>query len=125
AHLLGFSLRQEGDRVRYRIGSAAWDTLKHQLGVAHAEDDPPASARITVLGWVDSLGPAFESGDAAQVLTTAADFGFRKLSLSKVKARWKSYGRSWRACHHRAKRRNQRQGCPDGARLGRPQPPGP
>jgi hypothetical protein len=105
--LMGFRLRQEGDQVRYRIASAAWDNLRHHLGTAHTEPDPPAAARQSVLGWVDALGPAFESGDVAEILSIAAAYDFREIIPADVLARWgDSQKRRWEECVRRAEHRN-------------------
>src|SRR5262249_50116729 len=84
AQLLGFTLRLEGGQIRYGVGPAAWDSLHQHLGQAHVTNDPPTAARVTVLGWVDSLGPAFESDAVTQVLSTAAQYGFREINPEDV-----------------------------------------
>jgi hypothetical protein len=106
AHLLGFNLRQEGDRLHYSIGAAAWDNLKQHLSETHSRENPAATARQIVLGWVDSLGPAFESSDVAEVLSTMSGYGFREIDPDEVHGHWRASWKRWRACLGRAKRRN-------------------
>jgi hypothetical protein len=62
------------------ISPASWDSLHRHLGHARVEEDPPAAARVIAPGWVESLGPACESGDPAHVMTTPAEHGFRETS---------------------------------------------
>ena len=109
AHLLGFTLRQERDQIHYGIGSATWDYLIHYLSGAHVEPNPPLTAQEVVLGWVNALGPAFEDGDAAEVLTIAAQYGFREISLKEIRQRWKESWIRWQKCRQYAQCRQQRQ----------------
>ncbi len=110
APLLGFTLRQDGDQIRYKIGPAAWDNLHQHLGQAHVTSDPPTAARFAVLGWVGSLGPAFESGAVAEVLSTAAQYGFRELSREEVQRRWEESYQRWQGVRQRARRRDRGAG---------------
>jgi retron-type reverse transcriptase len=121
AHLLGFHLRQEGDRLHYFIGAAAWNSLKQHLSEAHSTENPPATARQVVLGWVNSLGPAFASSDAAEILSIATEYGFRELALEEVIERWKASWKRWRACLRRARHCNQKQAS--GVSRAAPLPP--
>ena len=91
--LLGFTLQKKGDRISYGIGQGAWDSLEQSLLRAHTETNPPSTARQAVLGWVGSLGPAFENGDCAEVLRLASGYGFRELSPSQI---WEGWQESWR-----------------------------
>ena len=55
-----------------------------------------------LLGWVEAMGPAFENGDAAEVLDIATDCGFRELpSPEFMTARWKGSWERWQACRKR------------------------
>jgi RNA-directed DNA polymerase len=107
AQLLGFTLRQGGGRLRYGVGPAAWDNLRQHLGQAHVTSDPPTAARLAVLGWVESLGPAFESGDVAKVLSAATQYGFREMSPEEVQTRWENSWERWKRVRQRARRRNR------------------
>ncbi len=62
AQLLGFRLTLRGDRLRLRLGEGAWDRLALALIEAHEGPDPPRTARAVARGWIESHGPAFESG---------------------------------------------------------------
>jgi retron-type reverse transcriptase len=95
AQLLGFTLTREGDRISYGIGQGAWDSLKEGLLQAHSSPHPSLAAKQVVMGWVDSLGPAFESGDPAEVLHLASGFGFRELSLAEIQTRWADSRKRW------------------------------
>src|SRR5262249_39751430 len=95
AQLLGFTLSREDDQISYGIGEGAWDSLGQSLLRAHTETNPSHTARQAVLGWVGSLGPAFETGDCAEVLHFASGYGFRELSLSQIRTRWEESWRHW------------------------------
>ena len=105
AQLLGFTLRLEGGQIRYGVGPAAWDNLRQHLGDAHVTSDPPTAARVAVLGWVDALGPAFESGVVATVISTAVTYGFREISRRDVRRRWRDSWERWQRVLQRARRR--------------------
>jgi RNA-directed DNA polymerase len=105
AQLLGFTLRLGGGQIRYGVGPAAWDNLRQHLGQAHVTSDPPTAARLAVLGWVDALGPAFESGVLTAVTSTAVAYGFREISLEEVRKRWRDSWQRWRRVLQRARRR--------------------
>jgi RNA-directed DNA polymerase len=105
AQLLGFTLRQVGGQIRYGIGPATWDNLKQHLGQAHATNYPPTAACLTVLGCVDSLGPAFESGVVTQVLSAAAQYGFREINPGDVQTRWQNSWERWQRVRQHARRR--------------------
>ena len=105
AQLLGFTLRLGGGQIRYGVGPAAWDNLRQHLGDAHATSDPPTAARLAVLGWVDALGPAFESGVVTQVLSTMAQYGFREINPEDVLERWQDSSERWRRVRQRARLR--------------------
>jgi RNA-directed DNA polymerase len=105
AQLLGFTLRLGGGEIHYGIGPAAWDNLRQHLGDAHATSDPPTAARLAVLGWVDALGPAFESGVVTQVLSTMAQYGFREINPEDVLERWQDSWQRWQRVLRRARRR--------------------
>ena len=109
AHLLGFDVWRTGNHLHYGVGRTAYDNLHQHLGDAHVEHDPPTAAREAVLGWVDALGPAFVSGDAAEVLSIATRYGFREIALDDVCARWETSWRRWTACLRRAGRRRRRR----------------
>lgn len=106
--LLGFSLQWKEGRIFYEIGSDAWDTLRQHLCEAHSREQPPLTAQQSVLGWLDALGPAFENGDVATVLSLAADYGFREISLDRIRERWRESWKRWRVCQARSRRRNRR-----------------
>jgi len=59
-----------------------------------------------VLGWVDALGPAFESGVVAAVTSTAVAYGFREsISQQDVRTRWRDSRERWQRVLQRARRR--------------------
>jgi RNA-directed DNA polymerase len=104
AHLLGFDLQREGEGIRYRIGKSAWDSLRQHLSDAHAKDDPSWTARAVVNGWIDAVGPAFESGDnVSQVLSIAKEYGFREISGPQLHRRWRASHRRWKDRLRRAR----------------------
>ena len=108
AHLLGLNLWRKRNHLHYGVGQTAYDNLHQHLGQAHVEHDPAGAAREVVLGWVDALGPAFVSGDAAEVLSIALRYGFRELARDDVRTQWETSWRRWQACLRRARRRRQR-----------------
>lgn len=77
--LLGFTLRHRRNKVVYGLGKEALNHLAQELSLAHATPHPPVTARLSLLGWVASVGPAFANGDAVlhTVLRLAAEHGFR------------------------------------------------
>ncbi len=99
--LLGFTLRATGEQLSYGIAPTAYATLHERLSAVQLHHNPPAAARQTVMGWVDALGPAYENGDSATVLSIAAEHGFRELSPDDVQARWKESWTRWQTCRNR------------------------
>jgi hypothetical protein len=99
AHLLGFTLSKKGNHLTYGINQEAWNSLALSLLDAHREANPTRAAQEAMLGWVDSLGPAFENGDADEVLSFVSHHGFREISLTMIKKRWKESWKRWKECH--------------------------
>lgn len=96
--LLGFSLRRHRNKVVYGLGKEALNHLAQDLSLAHATPHPPVTARLSLLGWVESVGPAFESGDAVlhTVLRLAAEHGFRELvSFEELRRHWEDAWIRW------------------------------
>ena len=103
--LLGFSLRRKDNGVLYGLGKKALDHLTQNLGSAHDMPHPTSSARESLLGWVDAMGPAFENGvdDLSVVLNIAANNGFRELASSReLRRRWKRSWDRWQETRDRA-----------------------
>ena len=82
--LLGFTVGFGKGKVVYGLGERAWDHLRRGLERSLEHDHPSEAARRTLLGWVDSCGPAFESGDvdATDALSVAAEYGYRELATA-------------------------------------------
>jgi len=116
AHLLGFTLCLQDERLLYGIAPAAYDVLRQHMSDAHAEADPPGAARQSLLGWIDNLGPAFASGDVAAVLTIATEYGFREISRKDVRERGEGAAWRWQRCRQRCWQR--RAGRPAASACG-------
>jgi hypothetical protein len=92
AQMLGFCLTAEGGRLVYALGQDAWAGLELALGEAHQAENPPATARKVVKGWVTAYGPAFESwreSDTARLYRTAAGLGFRETCSPEELTDWR------------------------------------
>jgi retron-type reverse transcriptase len=113
AQLLGFSLHKEGNMVVYGLGKKALEHLAQNLAECHDDDNPTEAARKSLLGWVDSLGPAFQNGvtEIPAILRLAAEYGFRELaSPEELRRHWELAWGRWRDIRDREYRR--RQGLP-------------
>lgn len=98
AQLLGFSLKYRDEKLVYGLGKKARDQLRRGLEEAYGEQNPNTSALEVLRGWVSSYGPAFETGgtDPEEVLTIAAEYGFRELASPDEVRRWmQSSSASW------------------------------
>jgi hypothetical protein len=108
--LLGFTLRREGTQVVFGLGKKALDHLAQNLGQAHAAAHPQESARASLLGWVESAGPAYANGvtEVPAILRLAAECGFRELASPKeLRRHWETAWGRWRDTRERAYRRRQ------------------
>jgi len=111
AQLLGFNLRKEGDGLEYEIGNNAYSQLEEHLKEAHEHPDPPAVAKASVRGWIDSLGPTFEEGGDAvsRALHTAAQYGFREIgSVEELRGLWEASCQRWRKTRRAATKARRR-----------------
>lgn len=95
AQLLGFILKRKGRRLAYDLGKKGLGQLAQHLGNAHAAENPPATAKAQLRGWIDSAGPAYESGEAwiHDIFRLAAEYGFRELASPRELLRW--WEESW------------------------------
>lgn len=110
AEFLGFTLQKQGDQVVYDLGKKAMLHLAQNLGNSHDSQDPTGSARKSLLGWVESAGPAFQNGvsDIPKVLRLAANQGFRELaSPLEIKQHWEDAWGRWLVLREREYRRRQ------------------
>jgi hypothetical protein len=111
ACLLGFALRRTGKVLHCGTSPGALDDLRQHLGQAHVAPNPARTARDAVTAWVEAYAPAFEDGDVADVLATAAQCGFRELiSLDRLRDRWQAARGRWNRCRAKARRRHP-NGC--------------
>ena len=63
AQLLGFKLwRTRRGKLGVGVANDAIAQLRENLEESHREPDPVVAARAVLLGWVNSMGPAFRSG---------------------------------------------------------------
>jgi len=93
--LLGFTISQVKEQIRFGLGNHAVANLAERLSKAHDHEDPPKAARQSLLGWISSCGPAFENGvsQIPMLLNLAAERGFRELaSPDVIRERWE---RAW------------------------------
>jgi retron-type reverse transcriptase len=93
--LLGFVLRQAGEEVTFEPDHESLVRLRQQLVRCHEHAEPIAQARLALIGWVTSMGPAFERGRdlLSDIGTLAADLGLRDACpLADLEVSWE---RSW------------------------------
>jgi hypothetical protein len=99
AQLLGFTLSRRDGHFQLELGKDAWVKLEQNLVKAHETQDPAATARTVVRGWVEAFGPAFEDWRVVtldRVLQTAARTGFRELdSRAHLADRCETAWRRW------------------------------
>lgn len=110
AQLLGFTLRRSGNQVVFNLGKKAMNHLAQNLGKAHETVHPQETARQSLLGWVESVGPAFENGvtEIPMILRQAAEHGFRELaSPDELQQLWKESWVRWEETRKRAYRQLQ------------------
>ena len=96
--LLGFKVSLSDGLMRYGTTDAALDLIRGRLVKAHDEPNPPVAAQSVLTGWVNSVGPSFESSRSVEtvrsVLSIARRLGFQEFSLETVLKAWFcSYGR--------------------------------
>lgn len=104
--LLGYSLWLREGQMAYGLDNDALDRLTCHLIGAHKEDDPPAAANYRLLGWMDSMGPAFANGVVAEALLAAVRCGFRTICpASLLRQRGRLSQQRWLATRERAYRR--------------------
>jgi hypothetical protein len=99
AQLLGFTLSRRDGHLQLDLGKDAWVKLERDLVKAHETQDPTATARMVVQGWVEAFGPAFEDwrvGTLNRILQTAAMRGFREIdSRDHLADRCETAWRRW------------------------------
>jgi retron-type reverse transcriptase len=110
--LLGLELQLHNGTVRYSVPAEAYEELENSLEIAHAEADPPLTARNAVNGWIGYYGPAFEySADGAteRVLSLMDRQALRKvLTGEEIRSQWRRAHQSWRALRERVLRGSSR-----------------
>ena len=108
--LLGFSLYEQDGKLSYGLGEDAWNKLEQNLLKVHGADDPTDAARSVVNGWIDAIGPAFESRRDVvleRVLTTAIGYGFREIDSKEfLLRRWGSSWGRWRRLRRDVRRQH-------------------
>jgi hypothetical protein len=108
--LLGYLLRWDGKALHLEIEPGAFTHLRQHPGQAHAAPNPTQAARAAILAWVEAYAPAFEDGDVAGVLATAAGCGFREVvSPARLRERWRTARERWQARRAIAQRRPHRR----------------
>jgi retron-type reverse transcriptase len=122
AQLLGYQLSLHGDQLRLRPGDDSWTKLGQDLEQAHKDPDPPEAAHRVILGWIQSLGPAFERQDETaivdRILHIAASQGFREIQPEELRWRGRDAHRRWQAHRERACRRREGHQGEDRSRGG-------
>jgi RNA-directed DNA polymerase len=98
--LLGFTLSRKEDRIVFSPGRKALDGLRQNLIKAHEGSNPPLIARQIAIGWLTSLGPAFESCSEStifhDILRVAADYGFREIgTIRSLRTIWRRSWENW------------------------------
>jgi hypothetical protein len=80
---LGFLLSKRDGKLHLEPGKHAWRKLEQALTKAHEADNPTATARLVVNGWLASNGPAFANWRVTtldRLLMMAARLGFREVT---------------------------------------------
>jgi retron-type reverse transcriptase len=100
--LLGFTITRQEDRLAFRPGKKAFNSLYQSLVQAHEEHESPRHAKQAITGWLAFLGPTFESCADSDLIHTvlrgAAKLGFREVGNTKsLKAIWKDGWERWQA----------------------------
>jgi len=99
ADLLGFTVRMQGDEMVCGLREQTYDNLRIGLTEAHGSSHPYVTARAVADGWIESCGPALETGHAvlSRVISLLCETGFHQLAdgdrLSEVmrhsRERWR------------------------------------
>jgi len=90
---LGYRIFRSGKLLQAKIAKKSWQRLRHHLDLAHEKPDSPLRAIDAIHGWIDQLGPCYESvnlsRELARIETVAREHGFDELpSRDALRYRW-------------------------------------
>ena len=116
--LLGFTIKTPQDEIVYAPHRKAWEKLDQALMDCHESNNPTDTARNTIRGWLNAMGPAAENlteADLKRIRDTAESNGHRRLisieSLRKVANRSHSEWRWLQRKRHRERLHLERPRC--------------
>lgn len=100
AQLLGFTLSYKDGQVEYDLGKDTWRNLAQQLEKAHETPNPTETARMVVMGWINSYGPAYphaiENGVIEQILNLIDVYGFQEsITPPEIHQQWEKAWQRW------------------------------
>ncbi len=112
--ILGFKMRLVDESVVLGIENAAYDRLCQRLELALGRNDSSRLARTIIHGWIESLGPAFESGGMRplleQLLLIAANHGFREIGpWSQLEEKAEYANRRWQRLKEEVRQQLERE----------------
>lgn len=98
--LLGLKLFSAGNKLKFAPGESAFDQLARNLVEAHTSNQPVKTAQWTVNGWLEALGPTFETeridDTLNRVMETCVRLGFREMGNHRdLKGRARESWRRW------------------------------
>ena len=80
--LLGFTIKAQQDEIVYAPHRKAWEKLDQALMDCHESNNPTDTARNTIRGWLNAMGPTAENlteADLIRIRDTAETNGYRRL----------------------------------------------
>jgi retron-type reverse transcriptase len=100
ADWLGFRLSVGKHGLVINTTESAWDSLAEKLEQDQEKDCSPIRANQTIMGWVNQLGPCFDSTDLTQtyarIVTLAHNQAFDEVpSMEQVRRHWRSAYMRW------------------------------
>jgi hypothetical protein len=92
---LGYELHVRNGRIEASIPGKAWDGLRLNLRDAQRADHPMVHAQRVILGWVDYLGPCFETTDVNAVYNRITELAAKEgigdiPDTEEVRKRWEN-----------------------------------
>ncbi len=120
--VLRLTVRKAGEDVEIGLADEAMDSLRDRLERCHENENPQASAKAVLEGWLASAAPAFPSAQRRmkQILDLAAKAGFREIGTPrKLLEHWEDSWHGWQWQRERAKRGRREDRDRDGIRYRR------
>lgn len=99
--LLGFRLSRRNGRIVFQLPESAETLVRDNLEeLVRIEDRPEETVKDHLLGWIGSLGPAYQDTDVESVcataLSVAESFGFRDVVPAReLQEKWRRAHQGW------------------------------